>query len=150
MAAGKPHPMGPCQEKWDATSATVALTAAGVAGDGVSRRKRSPSISPVSVSTGAPLIPVPPISMPRISTIVTFLASATDHDYVSIGRSLIGRSIPYFRALWQGDKCFIASPMQCTVGTKQRKSRSGYSREVARTPSPLSPGGEVREGISQE
>ena len=68
--------MGPCQEKWAATSATVALTAAGVAGDGVSRRALSGN-SPVSVSTGAPLIPVPPMSMPRISTIVTFLAYAT-------------------------------------------------------------------------
>src|SRR5262245_4487725 len=73
--------MGPCQEKWAATSATVALTAAGVAGDGVSRRKRSPSNSPVSVSTGAPLMPVPPISMPRISTIITFLAYATGPRY---------------------------------------------------------------------
>src|SRR5262245_31884834 len=75
--------MRPCQEKCAATSATVALTAAGVAGDGVSRRKRSPSNSPVSVSTGAPLIPVPPMSMPRISTIVTFLPYAACPKNVS-------------------------------------------------------------------
>ncbi len=41
----------------------------------------------------------------------------------------MGRSIPYFLALWQENKCFIASPMHCAVGTKQRQPRSGYSRE---------------------
>jgi len=41
----------------------------------------------------------------------------------------MGRSIPYFLALWQEDKCFIALPMPCAMGTKQWKPRSGCSGE---------------------
>jgi hypothetical protein len=48
---------------------------------------------------------------------------------VSIGSYLIGHSIPYFLALWQEIKCFIALPIQCAVGTKQREPRSGCSGE---------------------
>jgi len=39
----------------------------------------------------------------------------------------MGRSIPYFLALWQDDKCSIALPIHCAVGTKQRKPRNSYS-----------------------
>ena len=48
---------------------------------------------------------------------------------MSTRRSLIGRSIPYFRALWQEDKCFVASPLHCAEGTKQRKLHSDCSGE---------------------
>ena len=56
--------MGPSQSKWRATEATVAATASGVAGSGVSSRRRSVTRWPFLVSTTAPLMPVPPMSMP--------------------------------------------------------------------------------------
>ncbi len=46
-------------------SATQSHTASGVDFSGVSILKRSWANSPFSRSTGAPLIPLPPMSMPR-------------------------------------------------------------------------------------
>ena len=62
--AGNVAPTGPFQSKWSTTSATTSATAFGVAGFGVRMRKRSPASSPLSTSTGAPLMPVPPMSTP--------------------------------------------------------------------------------------
>ncbi len=64
---GNVMPTGPFQSKWPTTSATPSATLAGVAGWGVSTLWRSCASSPRSRSTGAPLIPEPPMSTPKIS-----------------------------------------------------------------------------------
>src|SRR6478609_2013756 len=64
---GKVMPTGPVQSKWPTTSATPSATPLGVAGCGVSTLWRSRARSPRSRSTGAPLIPDPPMSTPKIS-----------------------------------------------------------------------------------
>ena len=48
-----------------AICSTTTATDSGVAGDGVSIRTRSAVSSPVARSTGAPLTPLPPMSIPR-------------------------------------------------------------------------------------
>ena len=62
---GNVQPIGPVHSKCFAISATVMPTASGVAGSGVSKRRRSVTRWPFLVSTTAPLMPVPPISIPR-------------------------------------------------------------------------------------
>ena len=52
------------------SSRKTAATAFGVAGRGVAILTRSPAKSPVSRSTGAPLMPVPPKSMPKGSLLM--------------------------------------------------------------------------------
>ena len=49
-----------------ATAATVSTRLVMSAGRGVSSRKRSPDSSPASRSTGAPLTPEPPTSIPTV------------------------------------------------------------------------------------
>ena len=61
---GKVAPAGPLKSNDLATCRTTSVTASGVAGCGVRILLRSASSFPVSRSTGAPLIPVPPISIP--------------------------------------------------------------------------------------
>ncbi len=62
---GNVMPTGPVHSKWSTSLATTSAIAFGVAGCGVGIRWRSAVSSPVFVSTGAPLIPEPPMSMPR-------------------------------------------------------------------------------------
>ena len=62
--AGTATPPGPAIPISFRTPSTAAATACGVAGDGVGNRIRSAASSPVAMSTGAALIPVPPISTP--------------------------------------------------------------------------------------
>ena len=66
MAAGKPMPIGPDQRCRSTSARIVTPMDSGVAGRGDSMRRRSLASSPVAVSITAPLIPVPPTSMPRI------------------------------------------------------------------------------------
>src|SRR6187455_284357 len=66
IGAGNPIPTGPCHLKARVSSATTSATGWGSAFSGVLIRTRSANNSPVSVSTGAPLMPDPPTSMPRI------------------------------------------------------------------------------------
>ena len=62
---GKVAPMtSPLWGNEPASSRTTSVTASGVAGRGVAIFFRSASSFPVSRSTGAPLIPVPPMSIP--------------------------------------------------------------------------------------
>ena len=61
---GKVAPMTPDQLNASTSSCTTSVTASGVAGDGVAIFFRSASSFPVARSTGAPLIPVPPMSIP--------------------------------------------------------------------------------------
>ncbi len=61
---GKVTPVGPDQEKASTSLCTTSATAFGTAGRGVAIFTRSATKVPVSRSTGAALIPVPPISMP--------------------------------------------------------------------------------------
>ena len=66
--AGMVTPMGPSpmsSAKWLTISATTFATLAGVDFAGVSIRSRSLANSPEPRSTGAPLMPLPPMSMPR-------------------------------------------------------------------------------------
>src|SRR5215218_5787102 len=63
--AGKPQPTGPCHPASRITSTVVSTIASGVAGLGVLILTLSLTSSPVSVSTGAPLIPEPPTSIPN-------------------------------------------------------------------------------------
>ena len=66
--AGMVTPIGP-SPIWSAKRSTISPTTAatffGVDGDGVSILNRSRISSPVVRSTGAPLMPLPPMSMPR-------------------------------------------------------------------------------------
>ena len=62
---GKVAPVTPVQPNDCATSLTTSVTASGVAGCGVAIFFRSASSFPVARSTGAPLIPVPPMSIPN-------------------------------------------------------------------------------------
>ena len=62
---GKVTPTGSLPFQLPATSTSAGSTASGVAGRGVSTRTRSSIRAPASTSTGAPLIPDPPMSMPR-------------------------------------------------------------------------------------
>src|SRR5688500_5979162 len=63
--AGNPQPTGPCHPASLTTSTAVLTIASGVAGLGVLILTRSSSNSPDCVSTGAPLIPDPPTSIPN-------------------------------------------------------------------------------------
>ena len=65
---GNAMPTGPVQSKFFTCWATTAATASGLAGRGVSTLTRSVSSFPLAVSTGAALIPVPPMSMPSTCT----------------------------------------------------------------------------------
>src|SRR5271166_4853613 len=62
--AGMARPTGPATPIRRSTWPTTSAIACGVAGDGVGNRTRSMASSPVAMSTGATLIPVPPISTP--------------------------------------------------------------------------------------
>src|SRR5579871_4225230 len=59
------------------------VIASGVAGWGVKTRKRSASNLPSSRSTGAPLMPVPPMSMPR-TAVMDYSPAPTDQESVRI------------------------------------------------------------------
>src|SRR6476469_7741695 len=66
--AGTVTPMGESpvtSAKWSTISSTTSATASGVAGLGVRIFSRLPARSPAFRSTGAPLMPLPPMSMPR-------------------------------------------------------------------------------------
>src|SRR5215210_4239323 len=63
--AGNPQPTGPSHPASWTTSTAVSTIASGVAGVGVLILTLSFTNSPVSVSTGAPLIPDPPMSIPN-------------------------------------------------------------------------------------
>ncbi len=68
MTAGKVTPIGavPAASPNERTiSATTAATAPGVEGDGVGVRTRSAVKVPAARSTGHPLMPEPPMSMPK-------------------------------------------------------------------------------------
>ncbi len=65
---GNVMPTGPVQSKFFTCCATTAATASGLAGWGVSTLTRSVSNVPLVVSTGAALMPVPPMSMPSTCT----------------------------------------------------------------------------------
>ena len=65
--AGIVQPTGPRQSKCASNAHTDSMTASGVEGCGVSIRNLPVSSLPRSVSTGAPLMPDPPISIPRTS-----------------------------------------------------------------------------------
>src|SRR5690625_4085840 len=73
--AGKVTPTGtPRPISKDSTKAvTVSATASGVEGWGVGIRRRSADSAPVLRSTGAPLMPLPPISTPKAFLIMTVL-----------------------------------------------------------------------------
>ena len=61
---GKVSPTVPVPPSDATLAATIAATAAGVAGEGVATLIRSPARAPLTRSTGATLMPVPPISTP--------------------------------------------------------------------------------------
>ena len=62
---GTVTPTGPwVSGNWSSSSLNTAATASGVEGCGVRTRTRSAAKSPAPRSTGAPLMPVPPKSMP--------------------------------------------------------------------------------------
>src|SRR5215216_1792053 len=63
--AGNPQPTEPCHPASRTTSTAVPTIASGVAGFGVLILTLSSRSSPDSVSTGAPLIPDPPTSIPN-------------------------------------------------------------------------------------
>ena len=67
--AGKVHPIGPVVSKWATIWPTTRATSPGDPPGGVGMRRRSAVSVPCSRSTGAPLMPVPPMSMPRIVVI---------------------------------------------------------------------------------
>jgi hypothetical protein len=62
---GKVMPVGPVQSNDLATSCTTSATAVGVEGRGVRIFLRSASSLPVATSTGDPLMPLPPMSIPN-------------------------------------------------------------------------------------
>src|SRR5699024_443902 len=74
---GTVMPIGPSHFAFWTISNTVAATASGVAGLGVEILMRSPTNSPVSKSTMAPLIPEPPTSMPKEVFMRTILQKCT-------------------------------------------------------------------------
>src|SRR5215217_1534264 len=63
--AGNPQPTEPCHPASRTTSTAVPTIASGVAGFGVLILTLSSRSSPDAVSTGAPLIPDPPTSIPN-------------------------------------------------------------------------------------
>ena len=65
---GNVIPAGPRQPNDSTSCPTVLATVSGTAGCGVSSLTRSASNLPWAVSTGAPLIPEPPMSMPSTCT----------------------------------------------------------------------------------
>src|SRR5699024_3390139 len=66
-ALGRNPSCADCSASVPTTEATVAVTASGIAGCGVSSRTRRPSILPVVTSTRPAFVPVPPMSMPIAS-----------------------------------------------------------------------------------
>src|SRR5690625_3844279 len=72
MGAGKVSPIGTDAgtSKLSTSSATTAATAVGVDFFGVLIRLRLAVSSPVASATGAPLIPEPPMSMPKARVVV--------------------------------------------------------------------------------
>ena len=69
---GKVAPVTPDQLNELASSRTTSVTASGVDGCGVAIFWRSASIVPVATSTGAPLMPVPPMSIPSTCMLKSF------------------------------------------------------------------------------
>jgi hypothetical protein len=65
ITAGKVQPTAPLHRKWATSCATTSLTAAGVDRRGVGMRCRLVINRPVVTSTGAALMPLPPMSTPR-------------------------------------------------------------------------------------
>ena len=65
---GNVTPIGPFHPKCSTMSATTSSTASGVPGLGVRMRWRRARSTPRRVSTGAPLMPLPPMSMPSMRT----------------------------------------------------------------------------------
>ncbi len=63
--AGSARPMGPVQSKWAVTTVATSSTALGVAGRGVLILCRFATNRPSPTSTGAPLTPEPPTSIPK-------------------------------------------------------------------------------------
>ena len=61
---GSVRPIVPGASSFVTISFTTAATASGVAGCGVGMRMRSAVKAPAARSTGAPLMPVPPMSTP--------------------------------------------------------------------------------------
>src|SRR5262245_25340353 len=83
MTDGSVQPKRSWPAKWWTISPTTPATAAGVAGCGVAMRSRSAASLPVASSTGAPLMPVPPMSMPSITAgfvVAVILAASAEPD----------------------------------------------------------------------
>src|SRR5215469_715445 len=102
---GKVRPTGPVQAKSCTRRAATSMTASGVAGWGVWIFCRSAVSWPVDVSTGAALMPVPPISMPRTCAIACLrFAGPSDKPTASVARG------PYIdiRSPWMA-----VSPVRC-------------------------------------
>ncbi|OIQ82877.1 hypothetical protein GALL_353380 [mine drainage metagenome] len=76
--AGKVTPTGVSAGRSNepTTCATVRATAAGVEGCGVGIRTRSAANAPVVRSTGAPLMPLPPMSIPNAMDVLSWLLMA--------------------------------------------------------------------------
>ena len=66
MTVGNEIPTGPFQSKESINVFSSLATLSGVAGFGVGTRSRSLKSSPVLLSTMAPFMPVPPMSIPKI------------------------------------------------------------------------------------
>jgi hypothetical protein len=75
MGPGIPMPMGPPHEKRSAIRTTARATAFGVEGSGVAARMRSVVSAPEVVSTMAPLMPLAPTSMPRMSMVFSAMVA---------------------------------------------------------------------------
>src|SRR5262245_61189888 len=99
--AGMVSPTGPGMPICCGISPTTSATACGVAGDGVSNRTRSAANLPSAMSTGAPLIPVPPMSIPTTTPDATFAVFA----WSSIIRSFLLGTAP---AVAPSDRLAIA------------------------------------------
>mmetsp|Transcript_29545 Transcript_29545/g.40795 ORF Transcript_29545/g.40795 Transcript_29545/m.40795 type:complete len:229 (+) Transcript_29545:375-1061(+) len=88
-AAGNPTPRGPVQSKCFAISPTVLLTPTGSPPEGVGIRYRSVKSWPVSRDTRAPLIPVPPTSIPRatLPLFASFWKPLNEGIFVAVARA---------------------------------------------------------------
>src|SRR5690625_1147758 len=120
MGAGKVSPIGTDAgtSKLSTSSATTAATAVGVDFFGVLIRLRLAVSSPVASATGAPLMPEPPMSMPKARVVVAL-------DIVLL-REFDGRE-----ATAREHSGAVAAPSLPLAGGRRRGTRPAWTRSHA-------------------
>src|SRR3954471_18075242 len=117
--------------KWSPIWSTPSAPASGVAGLGVRILRRLPASSPALRSTGAPLMPLPPMSMPRGLPCLAMVPSSLSRTCSSCGGAVGERDgSGRVDALWEGED------LEAVVGDEDRVLELCRALPVARHDGP--------------